>query len=278
MRVIWMSLVAALLVLGGAAGIADEVGVRVRVEPDARITSMGWIALSRSWGAVALSGRAEADFVPVQFRSVSGSARLPWEWGAARATVAHTGAGRTQLLTELEAQTTLTWDAATLSLSAGTQARATWTALGRGSSVGAWTAFRVEALPWWAEVRSDLSWPWAEVRWNVTAGVEERVWAQLRVDGSDLRLEATGVEWGGEEGRWSASVFLGVFPRPGQSVTVRWGDESFRVLARLSVRSGALWTAQTGATGALGPVRWSGTVDLGQAGWRGFSAEVRWTL
>lgn len=278
MRTMWKSLVVALLVLGGVAALSDEVGVRIRVDPDPYVTSMGWLALSGSWGTVALSGRAEADLVPVSFRSVSGSARLPWGWGAGRATVAHTGAGRTQLLTELEAKNTFSWDTLTLSLSVGTQARAAWTTLGRSSTMGAWSVFRAEALPWWAEARSDVSLPWTDVRWSVAAGVEGKTWAQLRVEGSGLRLEATGVEWGGEEGPWSTSMFVGVLPRPSQSATVRWGDEAFRLLARLSVRSGAQWTAQVGANGARGPVRWSGTMDLRREGWRGISAEVRWTL
>ncbi len=278
MRMTWLRLVGVLFLVVGVAALSDEVGVRVRVQPDGHTSSQGWLALAETWGALELSGRAETDLVPVRLRSVSGSARLPWGWGAARTTVAHTGAGRTQLLTELEATTALPWDAAALSLSGGTQARASWAALGRSSTVGAWTVLRVEALPWWAEARADLTWPWAGVRWSGTAGVEEHVWVQLRVEGSDLRLESAGVEGGGEEGSWSASMFLGIFPRASQSVTVRWGGDTFRLLVRLSVRSESLWTAQTGASGTLGPLRWSGMVDLGREGWRSGALEVRWTL
>ncbi|MFO8034108.1 MAG: hypothetical protein R6U88_02950 [Candidatus Bipolaricaulota bacterium] len=266
-----------MLVLLGATASAHEVGAQLRLD-EGGPSATGWVALSREWAGVEFSGRAEGDLLSVELRSLSGTARLQWDWVSARASVTDSAGGRTQVVSQLEAESSIPVDSVDLNIYGGTQGRMSWTTVGRSTALGTWVSLRGEALPWWGEGRVDVGWPWTAVRWSLAAGLEQASWMQVRVEGSELSLESAGLELGGESGRWSTSAHLTVLPSATQGITVRWGDDTFRIHTRLRLRSGGMWNAQVRATGRAGMWSWGAWIDLAPVGWQSTSVEVRLRL
>jgi len=256
---------------------AQEIGARLRLD-EGGVSAGGWVAHNGEWGGVELSGRGEWDLLPATFRSLSGSARLPWTWGSVRGTVHHAFGGRTQVVGQFELELSVPSDPVGLSFSGGSQSRITMVRGSMSTSLGTWASLRAQRGWWWGEVRADAGWPWVDLGWSAAVGVDTASWVRVHVNGHDLSVEGAGLEMGGASGPWSTSATVSLLPTTSHSVTVRWGEEAFRIHARLRVRGGRAWSAQTGAAGRMDHMRWSLQFDLGPTGWHSASLELRLTL
>ncbi len=261
----------------GLVSCAQEIGARLQVD-DGGLSVTGWAGLNVEWGGVDWSGRTEWVLLPAALRSISASATLPWEWGSARSSVAHSFGGRTQLTGQFDAELEALRDPVELRLSAGSRSRVTLGGEHMSPSLGCWASLRVQRSVWWGETRVDAIWPWAGLDWSTAVGVDDSSWLQVHVSGQGLSVVGAGVELGAASGLWSTSASVLVLPAVSQSVSVRWGEESFRVHVRLRVRAGGAWTAQAGASGGADHLRWSLQFDLDPAGWRRASLELRLSL